>query len=429
MSLEIRELLEVFNGSALMEAGHQEWGYIEEKWFLAVPAENRLSDQSDEAHKRWATYHPGESAFSDAKGGIIDKTKFLKANYILLKNAGLSDDHALLGALMRMTMIEMGALALSPHGRNVLVDEYVYYQPEGNNWDLVIIPKILPARDIAAWAKRFTPTIMSHIMFVFCARGHHWTPEFVDLYDRLYQNSFVGTPQGWAKPTSEVLYRSLLHCLGVAPLIAINMQLVHNNKLPAAMIIRYKPAPPIAGVAHITTLNAIIGDMHRHALWERIKGWKKVEIEEIENTVETIHDDPYAYHVASKVLCGKERKVISESAMLAFRNLAAIALGYVKFLGKKHSLSGQQAVTQKYGGVDPLVDMWSDAFDRFGLPSVSKLDVDTFFAEIMDSPEARQIRRERIDLANRIKNVEIETDLAQRMALLAEAKRRAGQPI
>lgn len=423
--MDIKELLEVFNGSALMEAGHQEWGYIEEKWFLALPKSVQLTESSSDDVKHWAHPNIGQSPFTDVKTGIIDKTQFLKANFQLLKNAGLTDDHALLGAMMRMSILEMGTLALNPRERNVLIDEYVYYQPENDDWDKIVLPKLATARDIAAWAKRFAPSIMSHIMFVFCARGHHWTPEFVEIYQRLTANSFIGSPQGWTIPTSEVMYRSLLHCLGVSPLIAATRDLIRGNRLPAAMVIRFKPAPPIAGAAHITTLSAIIKDMHRHALWERLKSWKHSEMNRIDQEVEEIHTDPYAFHVASKVLCGKERRVVSEAAMDAFHSLAPIALGYVRFLGKKHSLFGQKAVTQKYGGTDPLVEMWADAFDKFGLPNVQKLDIETFFMEVMDTPEIRQMRMEKMKLAQQSKNMDLEIELAEKAAQLKEARARA----
>jgi len=423
--MDINELLEVYNGSALMEAGHQEWGYIEEKWYLALPETLKPSDKADPSVMKWYDVDLDGSPFTDSKGGIIDKTIFVKANYTTLKAAGLSDEHAVLGAMMRMCILEMGTLALNPRARNVLVDEYVYVKTPDGGWDSVTLPKLAFTRDIAAWAKRYAPTIMSHIMFVFCARGHHWTPEYVELYQRLSANSFVSNPQGWALPTSEVLYRSIFHCLGVSPLIKAARVLIAKNKLPSSMIIRFKPAPPIAGAAHITTLNAILIDMHRHALWERIRNWKKVEIIKIADEVAEIHSDAYAYHVASKVLCGKERKMVTETAMEAFHGLAPIALGYVHYLGKKHSLYGQKAVTQKYGGVDPLVEMWSDAFEKFGLPSIKKMDVDTFFMEIMDTEEMKQARAKKSEMQQRVKEMEFDLELAQKKAQIQEALRRA----
>jgi len=319
----------------------------------------------------------------------------------------------------------MGTLALDPRMRNVLVDEYTYVKAPDAGWDSVILPKLTYMRDIAAWAKRYAPTIMSHIMFVFCARGHHWTPEYVELYQRLSANSFVAAPQGWSLPTSEVLYRSIFHCLGVSPLIRAARLLITQNKLPSSMIIRFKPAPPIAGAAHITTLNAILLDMHRHALWERLKNWKEKEVQVIEDEVEIIHADAYAYHVASKVLCGKERKMITDKAMEAFHALAPIALGYVQYLGKKHSLYGQKAVTQKYGGMDPLVEMWSDAFEKFGLPNIKKMDVDTFFMEIMDTEEMKRARARRMEMQTKVRDMESELELAQKKAAIQEALRRA----
>jgi hypothetical protein len=195
-------------------------------------------------------------------------------------------------------------------------------------------------------------------------------------------------------------------------------ELLAENKLPASMVIRFKPAPPIAGAAHITTLHAIFNDMKRHALWERLYDWKKLQLQVITAEVKIIELSPYSYHVASKVLCGQERRMISKEATEAFLELAPIALGYIRFLGKKHSLSGQQAVTRKYGGIDPACEMWGEAFEKYGLPNLKNLDVDDFFNAISNDREAKDARKRETKLKQEIKAGQREMELAEVRAKL-----------
>lgn len=397
--MNIAELIEVFNGSVLVEAGHQEWGYIPETWHLALPIECKHLDSDDEPTKAlktsWDKTQISVSFFDDNQNarGLCNRTHFLKANYHLLTQANVTSQHALLIACMRMAIADSGAIALDPKQRSVIVDEYTYIDPPDHDWAKVIIPGIEKHREIAAWAKKFTGILVSHIMFLFCARGHHYMPEYNEIYQKLYRNSFINDPVGFSLPTPEIVYRLSAHCFGVAPLINWVMELKRSNKMAAAMMIRFTPHPPIAGVAQFTTMQATFDDMKRHALWERIAKFRKDELALLKECCNDIHGDPYRYHVASKVIMGAPRMIPDQRYYDAFTKLAPIALGYIDYLGRRHSLSGQRAITQKYGGIDPAVEMWSRAFDQYGPPNAKDYTIDEFFIAVEADKETMDSAR------------------------------------
>jgi len=436
--MNITELIEVFNGSVLVEAGHQEWGYIPETWHLGIPGEIEADPNDDQGVKDaksfWDRPHIGYSFFSDINPGIgiCNRTRFLKSNYHLLTKANLPPQQALLIACMRMAIADSGAIALNPHQRNVLVDEYTFVNPPRNDWDAVVIPPIDNHRAIASWAKKFTGILVSHIIFLFCARGHHYMPEYNEIYQKLYRNSFINDPIGFSLPTPETTYRLSIHCFGVAPLLGMVLDLKRDNKMAAAMMIRFSPHPPIAGVAQFTTMKATFDDMKRHSLWDRIRDFKSNELNELYEVCDDIRAHPYRHHVASKVITGKARIIPDARFYTSFSSLAPIALGYIDYLGRRHSLSGQRAITQKYGGIDPAVEMWSRAFDEYGPPSAKDYLVNDFFAmvtadrSVQDAAReaamvVREIETENIKLEHKKKKLEVqelEVKLTERLAAL-----------
>jgi len=422
--MNITELIDVFNGSVLVEAGHQEWGYIPETFHLGLPVEVKPTKTDVQAKtdllEYWKKTRIGESIFTDKNDqhGLVNRTNFIKANFHLLTTANVTPQHALLITCMRMAVADAGAIALLTKHRNVIVDEYTYVAPPEDNWDKVVIPAIEKHRDIAAWAKKFTGILVSHIVFLFCARGHHYLPEYNEIYQKLYRNSFVNDPVGFSLPTPETTYRLSIHCFGIAPLLEWVQALKRENKMAAAMMIRFDPHPPIAGVAQFTTMKATFDDMRRHSLWSRIETYKSEALQVLRQCCDTISSDPYAFHVASKVILGVPRKMPSQREYETFATLAPIALGYIDYLGRRHSLSGQKAITQKYGGIDPAVEMWSRAFDEYGPPNAKDYDLDEFFAQVssdkatMDAARkaalhAKEMQQEIIGMEHRKKLLEV----------------------
>lgn len=416
--MDITELMNIFNGSVLVEAGHQEWGYIPETWHLMLPGNldpTSKREKSADDQKRiqyWQQAHIGESAFiedhapENALRGLFPRDHFVRANYNGLILAGATPQHALLITFIRVAVAQFGAIALSTRERSVSVDEYSYFNPPDNDWAKAVVPVVEQSRAIVGWAKKFAGVIISHIVFLFCARGHHYLPEFNEIYQKLYRSSFISDPVGFILPTPEVLYRLSVHCFGVAPLLQMCFGMKRNNQMAAAMLIRFSPHPPIAGVAQFTTMRAAFEDMERHALWQRIRQQYNAPIQRLLAFCDKVDNAPFRYHVASRVLTGESRLMPEQEDYETFRMLAPIALGYIDYLGRRHSLSGQKAITQKYGGIDPSVEMWSRAFDEYGPPSAKDYDVEGFFAALQadrskqDAARHAQWMKAQVDLDN-----------------------------
>jgi hypothetical protein len=389
MALNLDELIATYNGTALLEAGHQEWGYIDDIWYLAVP--DTYATASEENKKYWEEIHLGRSAFIDYP--LFTKQDFIKANYQRLFRATNSPELALFGTLYRMTLVDQGLFCSDKGKRRVAVDEYVIVKPINNRWDAAEnnLPVIVASNAIAAYAKRFSTTFIAHLAFIFSARGHHYAPEYNEHYKRLQDACFITSPSAFPMPSNEFLYRSFVHCFGVHPIIELALAFNAASKLPSAMKLRFDPHPPIAGCAHITTLKAILNAMEKEVLWKTIGSKFDREVDLINQEVALIRKSPFLYHVSSRCISGQPRVMVSQHAMEAFNKLSQLALGYLEYLGNKHSLYGQKAVTAKAGGVGPTAETWEDAFNEYGTPDIRSLTTAEFLAEMF--PERGSVER------------------------------------
>jgi hypothetical protein len=370
MALNLDILLDDFNGTALAVAGTSEWGFIPNAWYLAIPDGLEIGDQ----------YIIGNSMLVDANR----KKAFIKANYKRVRPATNSNQEALFVAMLRYAIAERGILTSSLARRSVVENEYVQVNHAGENWDAAEnnIPEIQEYHEIAKFTKRFAPYFVHQMVYVFAARGHHWQPNYNELYDRLKNACFIPTNPGFALPSNEVIYRLALHPFGVKPLYDLAIDDYNNGKMAAAMQMRYDPATPIAGVAHITTLKATLDTMKQESWWLVFEHKYHAKIEAIDAEVAKIHTNPTHYHVAAKVLGAPDRKFASVPAVDAFNVLAQFALGYIDHLGRRHSLNGQQAITKKSGGPRGIAEAFAKACDRFGKPDVEKASMDQFLSQL-----------------------------------------------
>jgi len=427
MALNLDEMIATYNGTALLEAGHQEWGYIDNVWYLAIP--DSINTASEENRKYWDTVHIGKSPFSEHP--LFTRQEFIKANYQLLMRATNNPEMALFGSMYRMSMLDQGILCLSQTERKVAVNEYVLVAPLNNRWDAAEnhLPAIASSNAIASYVKRFATTFISHLAFVFSARGHHYTPEYNEHYKRLQDACFITAPSSFGMPTNEYLYRSFIHCFGVSPIIELAGALNAQSKLPAAMQLRFSPHAPIAGCAHITTLKAILNAMEKEVLWKSIGLKFEREVDLITEEVRKINERPYDYHVSSRCITGNPRVMVAQEAMEAFTKLSQLALGYLEYLGSKHSLYGQKAVTSKAGGLGPTAETWEDAFNEYGTPDIRNMSTEEFLAEMF--PERGAVERKVKRLIVRNVREDKRDDLALRkeqleIMKLEEEMRRSG---
>jgi hypothetical protein len=370
MALDLVNLLADYNGAAFLAPGTAEWGYVEPQWFLQIPHGANLAANG--------IHVVGTSSF----GPNLNFNSFLKANYhaLLGNNALGNTDKALFGAMLRAHLVSLGCLDDDLVRRGVLENEYRVMNAANNDWAHVNndIPDNANAGNIARYVKKFGDTIMQLMVYVFCARGHHWQDEYDQLYDRLMAACGVQRPNTWSFPTNRELFRQILHCFGVRIPLEAALWCRGNARMCNPMRLRFTPHTPIAGAAQILTLNAALNEMHTEGWWTPFSVKFQAPIAVITQEVATIAANPYEYHVASRVLTGVGKRNLTDQSLAAFTTLAQYALGYIDHLGKRHSLAGQKVLTQKTGGPKALADAFAKACDTLGKPSVNVASMTDF---------------------------------------------------
>jgi len=370
MSTDLPTLLDDYNGSAMAIAGHAEWGFVPEEWFIAIPEGFILPNATN----------IGTSPFPDDGA----RQQFIQANFHQCRQAAGSNEVALFVAMLRYHIAQQGVLAATVAARAVVEDEYVVVAPRNDNWKDVQnnIPAIGAMHSISKFVKHHGNTLVHQMIYLFSARGHHWDPAYNDLYERTKKACFITGDMGFQLPSNEVIYRLAMHGFGVRPLLDLTLADKAANRMAAAMTLRFSPSAPIAGVAHITTLYAALNTMKQEAWWEAFDQKFNGEIGAINDEVAAIHSAPYTYHVAAKVFGHNQRAMASKPAMDAFNRLAQFVLGYIDHLGRRHSLAGQQAVSQKSGGARGIAEAFSRACDKFTKPSTDVDSMAAFLASV-----------------------------------------------
>jgi hypothetical protein len=360
MALNFATLMADFNGTAMAIAGAAEWGFIPDGWKIYIPHGFNLPQ-----NVQIGTDQLGNNA-----------EIFLKANYLGLTTAGLAANEAFFVSCFRMYLAQQGILTANLIQRGVVEDEYVIIAPVQNAWNNAgnDIPVNVYNPNVPKYIKRYGKILIHHLAYVFLSRGHHYKQEYNELYERLKSACFIPSNPGFVIPSNETLYRLAVHGFGVKPLIDLTLADKAASRMAAAMEIRFSPHAPISGVAHMTTLKAALNQMAKEQWWPAFAQKFAISINDLDAEVALIAANPLTYHISARVLGANARAMPSNAGNDAFTKLCQYALGYIDHLGRKHSLSGQQAITKKSNGMTGLADAFSKACDKFGKPTT---DVDT----------------------------------------------------
>lgn len=369
--MDLNTLLSDYNGSILLEPGTAEWGYIEQQWYLQVPADSLSPD----------TYKPSSS--DDPFVKHLNFENFIRANFnALSKNNTLANNEkALFGAMLRAHACKNGLFCTNIRLRAVIEDEYMVVIPEDKNWKSFTVPDIPSRKEIATFVKKFGDSLIHMMVYVFCSRGHHWQDEFDSLYDKLMKACDIIKPSTWQLPTNKEIFRQILHCFGVRLPLEFTLWCKSNNRMANPIRLRFSPHAPIAGAAQITTLNATLKEMTTESWYGIFSKKYTAEIAAVHEEVERISQNPYAFHIASRIVTGGPKIDLSERAKKSFTVLSQFALGYIDHLGKKHSLSNQKVITKNSGGMKPVAEAFSKACDQLGRPSVEVDNMEDFFKQ------------------------------------------------
>lgn len=365
MAYNLDIMIDDFNGAAFATAGEAEWGYISPNWFLTLPngiANHAVGDLPADFVRN------GGWADQVAKNDFTKR--FMKANYHRIRGSCSSDTEAYFVAALRLHGVSRGLL-VTQAARGVLENEVVFVDHLGGGWDAVEnnIPVLATAAAINRWIKRFGTAVFHSVAYMFVTRGHHYKQEYLDKYNKLFDAQFMDRNPGFVLPNADIIYRQAVHAFGVKPLVDLTLSDKQANHMAAAMAIRWNPHAPVSGVAKITTSKAVLTEMTKERWWEAFRVRFQAEIGQIDAEVGRITANPYEYHVASRVVTTQPRRMVVQGTEAAFNRLSQFLLGYIDYLGRRHSLSGQVAITQKSGGAGPLADGFSRACSRYSKAS------------------------------------------------------------
>lgn len=358
MALDIGNLINDYNGAILLSPGHAEWGYVDPGWYLQIPLGANLGAIGQHAL--------GVTPF----GPNLNANNFLKANYSALFALTGNADKSLFGALLRYHFARQGMIDADLGRRGVVEDEYAVRANLGADWNdpLNNIPANPNSQAMAKWIKKYGNIVCFMLSYVFTARGHHWEPEFDELYTRLMRASFVVKPTTWTFPSNEELFRLMLHCFGIKIPFDFTIAEKTAGRMVHPMAIRFQPHAPVAGAAQITTSVAILREMRTEGWWGSFEAKFQAHVDTLANEATTIALNPYEYHVASLVLTSQPKRNISPASLVSFNRLSQFMLGYLDHIGRRHPLSNQKVITSKSGGLKPLAESFARACDKYGKP-------------------------------------------------------------
>jgi len=378
--MDLQNLLDVYNGTAFLEAGTVEWGYVEPEWYLAVP---RNAGQLLN-HK----YELGTTPFIDDNS----RDMFINANFHKLRRVLDTDDKAFFGAFLRYHIVNAGMFSPKLEDRKVKEDEYEYMELKvveqlivGEGEQKTEKPHIEPkvpiinsANSITRFVKKYGDSLVHMMVYVFSARGHHWQERYDELYDRLMRVCMIEKPTTWQLPNNREIFRQIMHCFGVYLPRVFTEECVRTGRVAQPMFLRFSPHAPIAGVAVALTSNAILDYMEAELWWKSYDEKFTQEVQAIREEKKRIAIKPYEYHVASKVLAGCPQLKLSENFTKAFNRISQHLLGFVDNLGKRHTLSGQMSVTSHAHGMTKLGENFSRACDKLNFIDISNMDMSNF---------------------------------------------------
>lgn len=369
--MDFNTLLGDYNGSILLEPGTAEWGYVEQQWYLQIPADSPSPDR----------YSPNIS--DDPFGKFLSFENFIRANFSSLSknNALANNDKALFGAMLRAHACKNGMFCIDLKRRAVIEDEYMQFMPEDKDWKGVTVPDIPARKEIATFVKKFGDSLIHMMVYVFCSRGHHWQDEFDVLYDKLMKACDIIKPTTWQIPTNKEIFRQILHCFGIRLSLNFTLWCKDHNRMANPIRLRFSPHAPVAGAAQITTLNATLKEMATESWYGIFSKKYNEEISVIQAEVANIGNNPYQFHIASRIVTGEPKLDLSEKAKKSFIILSQFALGYIDHLGRRHSLSNQKVITKNSGGMKPVAEAFSKACDKLGQPSVEVRTMEDFFKQ------------------------------------------------
>jgi len=324
---KLGDLLTDLNGSDGFTEDKAALGTVPTSYYLQLPSNV----------KDFADFHLGRDPLPKKS----DAADFLISNYEKLTEGNVREQTAVFSTLLRYEMVKHGFIATNLENRSVYVDEYNYIG-NFNSKD-----KKFPAtREMVKFIADYWENIVSVVAHVFRVRGHHWKPEYADLYDRTWRCTTITVPERVTMPTWEEISRTALHCFGVKALHLVRENAFANGRLSNGLKLRRSAA--CAGSAPVRTAKAVVDVMSRAKWFPAFATKFQEDLTALFQHAEQLALAGTAAHINAKLYSWESIKVPADLTQVT--KLAPYFMGFLSTLDQKEDITKQASLTKKASG-------------------------------------------------------------------------------
>jgi len=323
----ITQMLDDIDGCTGYTEDKAALGTIKSEFYLKIPNNMTLP----------ANIEPNVSRFTTR----TQIARFLKANVLSMIAGGIRENAAVFCALLRYHMVHGGFIGSDLKDRAVYINEVKTGVEENDTAHASILNKDLVQFVADSWEN-----IVGVVLHVFRVRGHHFKPEFQDLYDRTWRSTVIEVPAGVTMPSWEEIAKVALHPFGVKALELVVQYAVQGGRLARGLTLRRSAG--CAGSAYVTTCAAAVVEMRSAKWWEAFYLKFKTEIDLLFQQADALKAAGMAAHVNARLFnwnLAFERP--DESHVVA---LAPYVMGWIDTLDRGEPITRQQTITKRATG-------------------------------------------------------------------------------
>jgi len=338
MSYDVKQLLNDVNGTSQYSEDIAAMGTIPESHFL---------------HMYEGIYTRMSPDFNNDKFlNSAEFTEMFLINAHALHKNKVSESDSAFCAFLKTLLCMKGFVAKDLTNRAVYIDEYLRYPKLEKEPDIFVISK-----DTVQFITMYWANIVGVTRHVFRVRGHHWKPEYTELYERTWRSTAISVPANVRMPTWEVISKAALHCFGIRALEEMWKRGKSIGILSKALELREDAA--CAGSASIRTTAAAISEM-RSAPWFHI--FEKARSNQIQALIleaDRLRKEGTRAHINARLynfddkFCGTNEELV--------RPLAPFVLGWLDTLEDNEPIKKQKAINKRSAGSTSLRASFSAA--------------------------------------------------------------------
>lgn len=261
-------------------------------------------------------------------GNPLTTARISYANYILLKNGGMSPVNAFIAGALRARWIALGCYEITAgdHARPYqerIVDDPTEHRRTVNGYVQSAIEAVYAARDFAAiaaldpvrfaewsvlsgndelglsWVVYNAEIIWGAVEHVVRVRGHHYKDEYLPTYEKFYSATHEGQREFPEELDPAAVFRTSIHPFGLRALPIMAAHFTIHGKMGQAGIVRFSGAP--AGVAVITSTAACLKSMASEAWFSRFQEVYGKQYEKVIEYEQAVLNRKFNFHSAARI--------------------------------------------------------------------------------------------------------------------------------